>query len=61
MPYTDGIVTGTEGNNTLLPGYVDANGDRIDGMDAVLPGTIGNDDVIVAGSGNDLVDAGGGQ
>ena len=54
----DGIVTGTDGNNTMLPGYVDATGDRIDGNDAILPGTVGNDDVIVAGAGNDCVDAG---
>lgn len=54
----DGIVTGTDGNNTMLPGYVDGNGDRIDGNDAILPGTLGNDDVIVAGAGNDCVDAG---
>ncbi len=54
----DGIVTGTDGNNTMLPGYIDANGDRIDGNDAILPGTFGNDDVIVAGDGNDCVDAG---
>jgi hypothetical protein len=54
----DGIVMGTDGNNTLLPGYVDGTGDRIDGNDALLPGTFGNDDVIVAGGGNDSVNAG---
>ena len=57
----DGVVAGTIGNDVMLPGYVDSNGDKIDGMDAILPGTFGDDDVIVAGAGNDTVDAGSGN
>ena len=61
QPTGDGIVTGTAGNDVMLPGYVDANGDHIDGNDAILPGMTGNDDLIVAGAGNDSVNAGNGN
>jgi Ca2+-binding RTX toxin-like protein len=50
----DGIVQGTAGDDTLAPGYVDAQGDIIDGFD-------GLDDVVQAGDGNDRVDAGAGN
>ncbi|MGV8986755.1 MAG: Hint domain-containing protein [Cypionkella sp.] len=60
-PTSDGIVTGTGGNDVMLPGYVDGDGDKIDGNDAHLSGMVGNDDLIVAGAGNDSVDAGNGN
>lgn len=47
----DGIVDGTAGDDTMPPGYVDAQGDIIDGAD-------GLDDTVAAGAGNDTVDAG---
>jgi len=47
----DGIVDGTAGNDTMPIGYVDAQGDQIDGDD-------GLNDTIRAGAGNDTVDAG---
>ena len=57
----DGYVVGTTGNDSISSGYTDANGDKVDGNDAILAGTTGNDDVIVAGPGNDFVDAGNGN
>ena len=55
---TDGVVIGTAGNDVMLPGYTDATGDKIDGLDAIVAGTYGNDDIIVGGAGNDRIDAG---
>ncbi|QQA43993.1 Hint domain-containing protein [Pelagovum pacificum] len=49
----DGTVHGTGGDDTLLPGSVDAGSDTIDGAD-------GNNDIIDAGAGNDLVRSGNG-
>ena len=45
------VITGTTGNDTMNPGYTDANGDIIDGAD-------GNNDYIDGGSGNDSINAG---
>ncbi len=54
----DGIVSGTGSDDVIGPGYVDADGDAIDNNDAILPGEVGNDDIIEAGDGNDVVQAG---
>lgn len=61
IPLSDGTVTGTAGTDTIGNGYRDADGDRIDGNDAILPGSSGNDDVIAAGDGDDTVFAGEGR
>ncbi|MEX0287410.1 MAG: calcium-binding protein, partial [Paracoccaceae bacterium] len=50
----DGVVTGTSGDDEMLPGYTDQNGDQIDGTD-------GLDDTILALDGGDTVDAGDGD
>lgn len=54
VPAADGIVHGTAGDDVLNPGYVDAQGDIIDGAD-------GDDDVIHAGAGDDTINAGAGD
>ncbi|MEQ3726326.1 MAG: Hint domain-containing protein, partial [Tateyamaria sp.] len=46
-----GVVEGTNGPDSIGPGYVDADGDEVDGPD-------GLDDTILAFDGNDTVDAG---
>lgn len=51
---SDAIVDGTAGNDTMIIGYQDAQGDRIDGAD-------GLNDSISAGDGNDSIDAGAGD
>ena len=60
IPMSDGTVSGTAGDDLIDTGYVDADGDAVDGDDAILPGSAGNDDLIVAGAGNDTVYAGDG-
>lgn len=50
----DGSVSGTGGNDSIGPGYADAQGDRVDGWD-------GANDTILAGAGDDTVDAGAGN
>ncbi|CTQ34134.1 Hint domain-containing protein [Jannaschia rubra] len=58
----DGVVNGTSGDDHIGLGYVDAQGDRIDGNDAKgVLGTRGDDDVVAAGAGNDRVYAGKGN
>ena len=57
----DGYVDGTGGNDVINGSYVDANGDRIDANDQILPGEGVNDDIVRAGAGNDLVLAGNGN
>ena len=58
----DGIVSGTAGGDLINAGYTgDNDGDRIDSNDALLPGTVGNDDLVLAGAGNDSVFAGDGR
>lgn len=55
----DGIVSGTPGDDRIDMAYAgDPDGDRIDNLDAILPGTRENDDVVDAGDGNDTVMAG---
>ncbi len=51
----NGTVEGTNGNDYLLPGTVDSDGDTIDGAIGTY------DDIITAGAGNDTVDAGEGN
>ena len=63
----NGIVEGTDGDDVLGPGtdvippYVDADGDAIDSGDAILPGEVGDDDIIYGFGGNDTIDAGDGD
>lgn len=54
----DGTVQGTGGDDVITPGYVDADGDEVDGNDAILAGDAGDDDLILGFGGNDLIDAG---
>ncbi|WP_299813255.1 Hint domain-containing protein [uncultured Jannaschia sp.] len=51
----DGIVDGTDGGDLIAAGYVDADGDSIDGNDAFLPGERGDDDIVRAGAGDDTI------
>ncbi len=57
----DGIVTGTTGDDVIKDGYVDHNGDEIDGGDAILPGEVGDDDIVVSGQGDDYIESGAGD
>ncbi|MGB7241717.1 MAG: Hint domain-containing protein [Sulfitobacter sp.] len=50
----DGTVDGTSGDDSIGPGYVDAQGDAVDGWD-------GDDDEIDAGGGDDTIDSGAGN
>ncbi len=55
-PVLDGIVHGTDGNDTITVDYVgDPEGDMIDNDDALLPGEVGDDDIVHAGAGDDFV------
>ncbi len=56
---SDGIVMGTDGDDNIDTGYIgDPDGDLVDNGDAVLPGEAPQDDIIIAGDGNDTVEAG---
>ncbi len=59
----DGTVQGTAGNDIINPDipYVDADGDIVDANDAILPGDVGNDDLIMGFGGDDSIDAGEGD
>ncbi|SHL84061.1 Hemolysin-type calcium-binding repeat-containing protein [Paracoccus solventivorans] len=61
LPFRDGYVDGTDGNDRIDANYVDKDGDRVDRGDAILPGHSGNMDHIRAGRGNDTVYAGAGD
>ncbi|WP_386682799.1 Hint domain-containing protein [Loktanella sp. R86503] len=61
IPMPDGTVSGTAGDDIIGAGYTDGDGDTVDNNDAILPDTAGNDDLIVAGAGNDTVYAGDGD
>lgn len=56
---SDGIVTGTAGNDLIYSGYLgDNDGDRIDNEDGGFLGENNNQDHVQAGAGDDLVFAG---
>lgn len=58
----DGTVTGSSGDDVIDGSYLgDPNGDRIDDNDAILPGDVGNDDLIYGYAGNDSITAGAGN
>ncbi|KCV83642.1 hemolysin-type calcium-binding repeat family protein [Actibacterium atlanticum] len=69
-PELDGVVDGTAGDDLIDVAYTgDPEGDMIDNGDAILPGEVGDDDIvdalggddtIIAGEGNDEVYAGSG-
>jgi Ca2+-binding RTX toxin-like protein len=54
-PQRDGYVDGTAANDTIIASYTDTDGDQIDNGDAILPGEVNNDDIVLAGAGNDFV------
>ncbi len=60
MFYGDGIVDGTAGNDAINSSYLgDPDGDRIDNSDSTgYAGGSGQDDYVLAGTGNDTVTAG---
>ncbi|MEL7212159.1 MAG: Hint domain-containing protein [Pseudomonadota bacterium] len=58
----DGIVEGTAAGELIDANYSgDPNGDFVDNNDALLPGEVGDDDIIQAGGGDDTVIAGAGD
>jgi CshA-type fibril repeat protein len=58
-PVRDGIVTGTAGGDLIDTSYIDpTDADRVDAGDALLPGEVGDDDIIRAGAGDDTIIAG---
>ena len=58
----DGIVQGTNAGELIDTNYLgDPNGDLVDAGDALLPGEVGDDDIIQAGGGDDTVIAGAGD
>jgi Ca2+-binding RTX toxin-like protein len=57
----DGLVTGTSGADTIGAGYADAQGDLIDGNDAILVGEVGDDDRVFGGAGADSIASGAGN
>ncbi|MBW6506390.1 MAG: Hint domain-containing protein [Rhodobacteraceae bacterium] len=58
----DGIVEGTAGDDLIDLAYTgDPEGDMIDNNDALLPGEAPQDDIVLAGDGNDTVYAGEGN
>lgn len=58
LPFRDGYIDGTDGNDLIDANYIDADGDRVDRGDAILPGHTGNMDHIRAGRGDDTIHAG---
>lgn len=55
-PRPNGIVEGTSGDDLIDINFVDYNGDRVDGNDALnIPVVGSNNDIIRAGAGNDTV------
>lgn len=58
----DGTVEGTGGDDLIDAGYTgDPEGDMVDNNDALLPGAVGNDDLIYGFGGNDTIIAGDGN
>ncbi|MFK7940176.1 MAG: Ig-like domain-containing protein [Roseovarius sp.] len=61
-PAPDGFVDGDDTGNLIDDMYTgDPNGDFVDANDALLPGEVGNDDIIRAMGGDDTVEAGDGD
>ena len=56
----DGIVDGTNAGDTIDVSYVDGYGDQIDNGDALLPVEGPDDDIVLAGGGNDDIFGGDG-
>ena len=57
---SDGIVTGTAGNDLINTSYTDVDGDKVTvGNDTIL--ALGGDDSVLAGAGNDSIDGGSGN
>ncbi|NPD13698.1 tandem-95 repeat protein [Xinfangfangia sp. D13-10-4-6] len=54
----DGIIIGTDGGDLIDESYVDHDGDRVDGGDAIIPGDGPDDDRIYGGAGNDTIYSG---
>ncbi|WP_435259247.1 Hint domain-containing protein [Thioclava sp. FR2] len=55
-PAGDGLVEGTSGDDLIDLAYTgDPEGDMIDNLDALLPGEAPQDDIVLAGAGNDTV------
>lgn len=51
-----GVISGTSGDDVIDASYTgDPEGDMIDNNDALLAGEVGNDDIVLAGAGNDTV------
>lgn len=62
IPLPDGIVTGTQGADTIDASYLgDPDGDRIDAGDELLAGEGTDDDIIVAQGGDDSITSGAGD
>ena len=58
----DGYVEGGSGDDLINTAYDDdPDGDRVNANDAVLPGESANDDIVIAGSGDDTVRPGTGD
>ena len=57
----DGYVEGTSGNDTMGVNYVDADNDKMDGNDAILPGETGDQDIVIGGAGDDIIHSGSGD
>ncbi|WP_430463904.1 Hint domain-containing protein [Tabrizicola sp.] len=59
----NGPVDGTFGDDVMFAGYIDAQGDQVDGLDGLNDTVFGNggNDQIYAGDGNDLVYGGTGN
>ena len=58
----DGVVEGTAGSDVIDTSYLgDPDGDLIDAGDALLPGEVGDDDIVLAGDGGDTVISGAGD
>ncbi|WP_415920388.1 Ig-like domain-containing protein [Tateyamaria sp. SN6-1] len=61
-PALDGIVEGTDAGDLIDADYEgDPEGDKIDNNDAILPGEAPQDDIVLAGGGNDTVKSGAGD
>lgn len=58
----DGTVEGTAGDDLIDTAYIgDPEGDMVDNNDALLPGAVGNDDLIYGFGGDDSIIAGDGR